>query len=667
MGTQAYGVDIQGRVEKLRLGRREGLNAIFEAIYNSMQAIEDGDLGNGSIEIKINRDNTVESLALDGDNSLPKIVGFEITDNGIGFNDVNLKSFMTSDSRHKVKRGGKGVGRFLWLKVFKEISVKSTYKESDKCFERSFKFELQEELFDEKREVEVCDPQTTISFKNIYSEYEDGFSKKPETIAWRIIEHLILDFLNKKAPDIILIDSGKRISLNQIFENEISGTVVETEIFVHDKKFHQKTFRTRRSPNEASTIFYCADGRGVQAERLSNHIPQLRGKIPFGSEEFFVISCISGEYLDKSVNHERTAFTFSKDSDLDLFSQDSLTSKALEEIRKYAGEYIKKVQKETSEKVKDYIEQKAPEYKFLLQDKYREQIETIEPDIEESSLDAKLHMIKFELAIQLRKTSRALVTKAIDSQSDLDEYKTRLSEYIERENEIGKADLIKYIIHRKIILELLEKSLELQADNRYPLEEEIHKIIHPLRTTSQEVDFFDQNLWIIDERLSFHRYLASDKQFKNVPVVQTESTQRPDIIAYFDNPIAFADSNTDFQSLVVIEFKRAARNDYNDDENPLNQVAEYVDLIRSGSAKDFKGRPISNKDIPIFCYIICDITPKLQKQLQIASYRRMFDGQGYYFFNDQLNYYSEVISYNKLVSDAKKRNRVFFEMLQIPV
>ncbi|MGD0975941.1 MAG: hypothetical protein ABR866_17775 [Candidatus Korobacteraceae bacterium] len=39
------------------------------------------------------------------------------------------------------------------------------------------------------------------------------------------------------------------------------------------------------------------------------------------------------------------------------------------------------------------------------------------------------------------------------------------------------------------------------------------------------------------------------------------------------------------------------------------------------------------------------------------------DGQGFYKHNPALNAYIEVISYQKMLSDAKKRNRVLFDKL----
>ena len=62
------------------------------------------------------------------DKSLKRITGFEVIDNGIGLDENNMKSFLESDSRYRSNLGGKGVGRFSWLKAFKKQRLKAFLK-----------------------------------------------------------------------------------------------------------------------------------------------------------------------------------------------------------------------------------------------------------------------------------------------------------------------------------------------------------------------------------------------------------------------------------------------------------------------------------------------------------------------------------------------------------
>src|SRR5690349_11164116 len=112
--------DILGRIQNMRLpdGKTAILYSIYEAVSNSLHAIqdrfgEDQMARKGDIKVAVETDDygDVESIA--------------ITDNGVGFTEANLDSFETSDSRYKYKRGGKGVGRFIWIKTFDRISINS--------------------------------------------------------------------------------------------------------------------------------------------------------------------------------------------------------------------------------------------------------------------------------------------------------------------------------------------------------------------------------------------------------------------------------------------------------------------------------------------------------------------------------------------------------------
>ena len=53
-----------------------------------------------------------------------------------------------------------------------------------------------------------------------------------------------------------------------------------------------------------------------------------------------------------------------------------------------------------------------------------------------------------------------------------------------------------------------------------------------MRTTSEDVPYEQQNLWIIDERLSYHWFLASDMRLESVEVLANDSESRPDILIF---------------------------------------------------------------------------------------------------------------------------------------
>jgi hypothetical protein len=75
---------------------------------------------------------------------------------------------------------------------------------------------------------------------------------------------------------------------------------------------------------------------------------------------------------------------------------------------------------------------------------------------------------------------------------------------------------------------------------------------------------------------------------------------------------------------------------------------------------------VSNKDIPASIYCVRDLTPTFRRVLKVLDAFVTPDNQGYYGFHRGYGTYYEVTDYGKMLRDAKKRNRIFFEKLHIP-
>lgn len=224
--------------------------------------------------------------------------------------------------------------------------------------------------------------------------------------------------------------------------------------------------------------------------------------------------------------------------------------------------------------------------------------------------------------------------------------------------EVGNSKLSEYVIHRKLVLDLFQKLLDEKAT-----EKAVHNLIFPLQTLSDEIGFEDHNLWMIDDKLSYHKYLASDKKFKSIKPVNSNPSDRPDIIV-FNRP--FANDNKPYQSIVLVEFKRPMRDDYTDEENPIQQINRYAREIIEGEAKDKHNREFDfRENTPIYAYIICDLTKKLKSYAKDGGYRPLPSGDGFFFFNDNYNMYVEIMSFDKILNDSRERNRVLFDKLSI--
>jgi hypothetical protein len=97
-------VDLIGRISNVILGEKRPLQPLFEAVVNSIHAIQSLKIKTGRITITVGRDETQGNLGI---NDIRPVKGFTVEDNGVGFDDENYSSFTTSDT--KFKQGAKGI------------------------------------------------------------------------------------------------------------------------------------------------------------------------------------------------------------------------------------------------------------------------------------------------------------------------------------------------------------------------------------------------------------------------------------------------------------------------------------------------------------------------------------------------------------------------------
>ena len=189
----------------------------------------------------------------------------------------------------------------------------------------------------------------------------------------------------------------------------------------------------------------------------------------------------------------------------------------------------------------------------------------------------------------------------------------------------------------------------------------VHSIIYPMKKDSDNIKYDEHNLWLLDERLSYTEYLASDQ------AVFKDSSDRPDIFS-FDTPIVFRGGNEKTNPITIFEFKRPGRDDFTNssEENPYEQIKRYIEKIKNGKLNSFNGRPINvGENTPFYGYIITDLTRKVRNWTSKEDFSETPDGEGYFKYHSAFHLYTEFISWDKLLKDAKMRNEIFFEKLGI--
>lgn len=657
-------INFQGLVELHTLPTSEPLLPLYEAVVNSIQSINQANISDGSIYIKIEREDSLSLLEKETwETDIENII---IHDNGSGFTEDNFKSFNTYASDFKKMLGCKGVGRMIWLKAFGSVKVESTYCENGNWFHRTFTFDKVNAVSNETKESVENDAynSTIITLKNLRSKNKSNTPKKISTIARDLLNHCFIYFVLGKAPKITISDGTENISVNGLFENIKKEDIATVEFSIEDKSFRLIHFKNYNPNSSTHCLNLCANDRRVSSTNLQSVFNGVNSKFVTAEGAFVYNGYITSDYLDENVNRERTSFNI-EDTQISTFNRvtrNEIISTAMEHILAYLRDDLVAYNDNKRGKIERFIRNVNPRYRLLLR-RYPECIDNILISDDEEKLELELFKQEQQYKLKLKEEGKEL-EKIIKGNINAADIMKKTTAYAEKLSEMGKSSLAEYILHRKAVLDILENNLKYQDDNRYAYEESIHQMVFPMQQTSDDVDYTAHNLWLIDEKLSYHYYLASDKKIKSMDPIQSASKNEPDI-AIFDSPFAFTDeSEQPFRNVTIIEFKRPGRESYGDSENPIQQVIEYMDDFTNGKIKTKDGLTIDgNSNIRFFCYILCDISEKLKKYIKQYDFQETPDGQGYYFYSKNYNAYMEIVPYNKMIRDSKKRNKILFDKL----
>jgi hypothetical protein len=660
--------NIRGLVERLDLPSTRGMMPLFEAISNAIDAIQEKGKGTGvtSGTVRIRLIKAPDDLLQQAGDKTFVVDGFEVADDGAGFTDSNMASFVEAYTLAKLKHGGRGIGRFTFLKAFSDVAIRSVYENGGKQFARSFVFSIDREVSDIKHEPTFRATGTVVTMRGLTERYRSSWSHDPVIIAQRVIAHFLIRFASRSCPMMKLeAPSHEAIDLHRLFQQSVQPHIEERFFDVGGHTFALQAFRNRdgRARHE---YHLCANGREVTTGRLAQILPELPDRFVDSEQETYtLIVLVTGEYFDQHANQERTSIAFQPEDDIGLdktlLTRQQLEGRIVETLRSVLQPDLKETNKEKIAQIERFVE-KAPEYRVLTHEKYRVMIEQeVQPGLSEEKLDEALLRIRRKVEDSMKKEE--LHIAALMEKESFEQYQERMANLIETMNDVGKAKLADYVAHRRTILDLVDQSLKrVRSDNLYPLERVLHRMICPMGMSSKDMFLEQQNLWLIDERLCFHTVLTSDKKLNKILGLEGVSGREPDIFAFFyDTPIGVAEpDNLPGGGVVIIEFKRPGRDDY--DKDPADQIIQRFVEINQGNVKDIEGRLVNADRLKYIGYLIADLTPSLRRQVSMR-YHRTADNEGYFATLPDGNGYVEIISYDKLVKDAMRRNRVLFDKL----
>ena len=672
--------NIANKVRNTSLSKNKPLLPVYEAVSNAIHSINEIAKIQptvGGIIINLIRNGDPETLQELKEIDEYPIRSIEVVDNGTGFNNENMSYFIEADTDHKIEIGGKGVGRFVCLKAFKAIAVSSTFEHERQLYHREFEFKATREgihNFDEKPATATQERMTRVILSDFREDYQKNAPTDIVQFARELVNHFLLYFIQDSAPNITIRNQNHtEINCKNLFNTEFKKEIESGDFTVASNDF--TLYLTKSYSALSHKIHYCAHQRSVKEEGLINRIPDLgKYSIKDSDGQFYYQAYVVGTFLDDHVNTERVGFDFPVEEDEDdlILIKEVTLSKirncAIDTIETLLEDYLSAVREAKINSYRPTVNDELPQYRAVFNYKIDE-VKKLPPSLPKQKLDIELYKIESNWKIEVKEAGAKLLAETKDIQN-LEEYKTRYEKFLTQFNEVGQIDLARYVVHRKTVIELLDEFINITENSKFQDEDIIHNIFFPIRSSSDEVLAEHQNLWLLDERLTYHSFLASDRKFEKINELDVPSEDRTDLLIYNDALAFSEDKRAPHNSFTIIEFKKPQRNnfqDYDAEKNPMEQCEKYIEALLSGRVKDRNERFISvDPNTPFYVYIVCDITPSLERVLRSREYIQTPDKIGYFTVKSQYyKAYIEVLPFEKVLKDAHKRNKILFDKLGI--
>ena len=677
---------VKDMVSQMDLNKSEVFLPLYESIVNSIISLDKVDRDNKYIEVIIDRNEETKTPNLFGQD-IGTIKDITIIDNGQGFNEANFESFKSPYGQMNKKYGCKGIGRFTILAMFEKMEISSIYEENGKCFKRKFEFDADNEItHEQKDELEKKTPsQTKVILRNCNNlDLLSSTAKNIEDVAKGIMEHCFIYYLCGTLPKISVGERNEdggitSLNVNDLYSHESKEK--EKDIEILGQRFHLYVVKSDKTTSRKyNYVSLCANSRVVGSKKNLADVDSLYTyPITEGAESKFIDVYVVSNYLDRHVNNARTAFKIPEKIENTIVYSDQEEEISIERILKEIAKeistmyetYAVETKKRNIEEVKNYITTSSPEYSsFLLRDDI---LEAIPPNLSDDKKEAYLHGIsytenkkiaeKIEKFIQLREVNEEEINNIIDT--------------IKKRTAYDADKLVAYVSRRKAIISLFEKMLEMKENGKYELESMIHNLVFPMGLTNESVNYQYHNLWLLDDRFSTFRFIASDRSITSYS--QIKSSKEPDLVMINDthllvnNAISYGDKEMgEVGTMVIFEFKRPGDTAHQKKKTDMrwefsDLVEEYFDDFLYGNEKqkkNWKGQKVEvSKDTPKFGFVVMDEMPKQLVDYNLTHQWRKTPFGSYYKINPDLNLHIEAMDFHTLLRNAKERNNPFFDHL----
>jgi hypothetical protein len=653
--------DIVNRVKRLPKPSlaAEALQPVFEAVSNSLHAIEDAFgpalyQSHGAVTVTIRNPRSPDDIEI------------IVDDNGIGLETPRFKAFCTTDTDYKMERGGKGVGRLLWLDAFERIKVVSLFKENGGLYRRSFSFQLttvDQITNEELEELGAGDALTgtSVTFSKLRgSAYRTKFPSQGATIVKHFGSHFFADFILGRSPTIIVdIDGNSSTFPEEVQSLMLEDRGVET---ITTNEFGELSLASFICHKNASANFdglhqihLVANGRTVTTRKIDGLLGI--GRFGAGGDRVYH-GCVSGEYLDERVNQERTQFNF----------DESIVEEIVRECAGYVrsdalGDEIREFDSQRLGTLRDFVND-YPSFGFEEAEALLER--TPKNAIKPEEFARALIPFRIRWDKERNETIQQIVAQLDGNQTIPENFVDAVRQAANEIKAEEQRQLTEYVLRRKTVLDVMEVLLRRIREREngtqdFQLEQTLHQFVCPMKLRGDDpskIEQSDHDLWIIDERLTFQKYFASDVPFTQI-LQEEDSTKRPDLLIYDRLYGLGAEGEDPLTKVMLVEFKHPGRRDYEERYSPMNQISEYITKLKAGQIEDFNNSRVRIADDCVFyCYVVADIVGKLE--IHTNGWRTTANGRGrIQELGGKFRGIVEVIEWKDLLADARLRNHAF--------
>jgi len=636
---------------------------LYEAIVNSFQANAD------VVKLSFSRGNDY-------------VVGYTIEDNGEGYTNGNIESYLELWSEHKIKMGALGSGRILCLKVFDNILTKSQtidhfdkngknelaqYVEMD--FNRDFEANTVEDVNPTKMPSDKS--YTITEFKNINADYSSVYEKEKEPFNLdKIKENIFIKLLpmfirfNREQKDFSISINDEiwleHTNLKRQFEEhdfEEESFIISKDLAIYNKGYEdledKKDFkftllyRIKEDKKNELEQFYGASDRFIKKFTKGVRLENL----PKNQSGIF---CLTSPYFDDSVTDSRADFDINENNPSK--KRPIVFTEIKDQLKKTLNEILLKKFPETEKEFtgrKEVVVEKFPHLS-----RYIKNIDSL--TMSESDM-LKQAEKEFHAEKKLAREEVEKFTKKIKEDKNFDE---KAYEEITRHfTQVGREQLADYIGYRQTIIDmLLEIHDETSKDMKRFNEKDIHDLFMPMSDTSDTLFTYANNVWIFDDKFMSYNYAASDKTIAKIVkdvtgddslVPKHHKNQEPDLVMFYSNP------EHEYKDILLIEFKRL-NNVLSEKKKAITQLQDYPMYIRKNI----------DKVRSIFSYTIIDIDEPFREWLtdsqDFDEYAFGDDDDkvsAYYRYFDKVKSHVNIVSFSQILGDANKRNKVFLDIL----